>query len=133
MSARYDEARQGLLEEEVGSSPVLHYTSTPPRCRTPSLPGKPLRRVLLAVLALAAVLGICYLTAEGGSTDAHDASYRDTFHLPPLEPLDPEKTLVQLPTAEHTVTAIILHGLGDTFHTLPFPAVLAERYNYVKW
>ncbi|GAA5850436.1 hypothetical protein JCM8547_001874 [Rhodosporidiobolus lusitaniae] len=55
------------------------------------------------------------------------------FKQPPPVPLDEGGIHVLLPTEEHMVTAIVLHGLGGTGDGAPFAGQLAHRFPFVKW
>lgn len=130
MTVYQDEAKQRLLDEELGS-PLLQL---PSRSGSPiRLSGNPSsrRRVLFGILA---TLSLCYFASRRTAPQPL-SSYQEAFHLAPRFPLQPADNLVHQPTAEHTVTAILLHGLGDIYRTTPvaLTAVLAERYDYVKW
>ncbi|ORY89453.1 Phospholipase/Carboxylesterase-domain-containing protein [Leucosporidium creatinivorum] len=129
----YDEAKQRLLDEEMGS-PLL----SPPRGRSPRpvvLMSPSLRRTLMW-FGIVSTLCLCYFaTRRNEGTSRKPLSYRETFHRPPASPLNQDAILVKRPTRDHTVTAILLHGLGDIYRTTPaaLTAVLSERYDYVKW
>jgi len=130
MGMNQEEGKQRLLDEEAGSTPLP----------VPSRPSAPLalssipclRRILLWFGLVTTTL--CYLAIRR-TTLFQLRSYPETFRLAPRIPLNPGDTLVREPLADHTVTAILLHGAGDLYRNTPaaFSAFLSERYNYVKW
>ena len=132
-SAEDDEAKVGLLER---GSPAASFEEEVPASRRlgykERLLGRP--RVLVA-LAVAFVLA--FLFAVGSLLPRKldpGAQFRQSFHSPPTVSLNRSQTLVTKPAGEHTVTVILLHGLGDSSHNLPFRYVLPEsHYPYIKW
>ncbi|GAA5885967.1 hypothetical protein JCM6882_004216 [Rhodosporidiobolus microsporus] len=55
------------------------------------------------------------------------------FTQPPEQPLAKEGIVVVEASAEHTVSAIVIPGLGGTAWDWPFYQTLAGRYPYVRW
>lgn len=104
----------------------------------------PPRLLLPLVVALALVASVLlltqgarntlaqYLPAPATSEQPH--RLRDAFFDAPPWPLDARGFgILDAAEDEHTVTAIVVHGLGDKGDGLPWTAALADRFPFVRW
>ncbi|GAA6001364.1 hypothetical protein JCM10207_006627 [Rhodosporidiobolus poonsookiae] len=124
------------------------------KCDSPSFPPLPAdrkartcwrptaRAALPLTVFLLALLSLAYLVQSlpafhdllGAVTPSPPAErLLEWLHAPPERPLDRSSFVVVEPTAEHTVTAVVLHGLAGSPWDWPFVQTLAPQYPYVKW
>ncbi|GAA5983655.1 hypothetical protein JCM11641_000923 [Rhodosporidiobolus odoratus] len=133
--------------KEGFDSPSLPSLPADEKIRIRSRPST--RAILPGVAIVLAVTSLFFLANSFTSlTTARDA-YLDTlhsavyspptaerinqwFHEQPSRPLRQEDTVVVEGKEDHTVTAIVLHGLGGGAHDYPFVQHLADRYPYVR-
>lgn len=59
--------------------------------------------------------------------------WRDQLFQAPQESLDEDEIAVREPTAEHTMTIITLHDLGDAQDRFPLHHRMAGKYPGIKW
>jgi hypothetical protein len=67
------------------------------------------------------------------STQGNEGLIRQKMHELPRAELDETKIRIQEATSDYTVTAVVLHGLGQPNHEPPFVRKLAEHFPYVRW
>ncbi|GAA5855126.1 hypothetical protein JCM3766R1_003195, partial [Sporobolomyces carnicolor] len=139
-----DEENAGLLT----SYHSQHGEDYPPPSApsSPTLPFSKARRVGTArrqFIALATFIFLaCFLVASTVNyyytttpRSNKGRGIRQAMHERPLVELDEAKTSTQTPNLRqgHSVTAIVLHGLGQPNHEPPFVRKLARQFPYVKW
>ena len=88
--------------------------------------------IFLACFLVASTVNYYYTTTPRSNKGR---GIRQAMHERPLVELDEAKTSTQTPNlrAVHSVTAIVLHGLGQPNHEPPFVRKLARQFPYVKW
>ncbi|KAK4053920.1 hypothetical protein OIO90_003757 [Microbotryomycetes sp. JL221] len=122
-----DDRRPNELEAQAGSTDKSKPWRRVQRVCSPNI------LILIALLATIAWL----VTTRELDKPSHRKSraYRDSFHLAPATKLDPNGIRVDGPRTkeEHSVTAIVIHGLGDTSHGLFYAPALGPRFPFVKW
>ncbi|GAA5884197.1 hypothetical protein JCM3774_005576 [Rhodotorula dairenensis] len=138
-----DEARVGLLRHEFAEEGKDHADeehALPPRRR---LIGR--IRLALLVTALLAMLGtlvFLFVLPVLGSLWSHLNPWateprlpEERFFDPPSRPLDPDKIWRQeaIDGENYTVTAIVIHGLGDFGNGAPFVWEMPLHFPYVRW
>lgn len=138
MGQHFDESKEeelGLLQGMTpDQSPMVAFDEPP---ALPPSPKRHVKRVLIAlavVLTLASSVLVAWIFVPRPPRPPLPPSYRSTFHLPPASPLDPTLWSVTLPTGNHTVTCVVIHGLGDDRYMLPFRQLMPEaEYPWIKW
>ncbi|BGP16366.1 hypothetical protein JCM10213_004908 [Rhodosporidiobolus nylandii] len=145
---------------QTATIPLLRDYDTPTETYSPSLPSLPAdekRRaprwrpssraalpVAASLLTLASLLFLLYSLAapdatysespsDAASPRAPAARILQWFHGQPAQPLKEKDFVVVEAKAEHTVTAVVLHGLGGNANDWPFVQTLSARYPYVRW
>ncbi|BGP48258.1 hypothetical protein JCM10450v2_004130 [Rhodotorula kratochvilovae] len=102
----------------------------PPRLALPLV----LALGLCAALALLATSARDSLAAYLTFTPEEARRIASAFFDPPAWPLDPAGIAVlDAAEGEHTVTAIVVHGLGDRGDGRPYTWTLPKRFPYVRW
>ncbi|KAK4054439.1 hypothetical protein OIV83_000933 [Microbotryomycetes sp. JL201] len=91
--------------------------------------------ILLLIVLLAAIAWLITTRELQKQPHRQSRAYRDSFHMQPAKSLDPAGIKVDGPRSreEHSVTAIVIHGLGDTSHGLFYAYQLGPRFPFVKW
>lgn len=125
---------------------LLPSPAFPPLCHDgmgqhpPSLvsPARSCPRVVRVLVVLAGCFGLLFIPyAELASTyhSFHAVRYpaQLAFTLKPRPPLNHSAIVVQPASANQTVTAILLHGLGDDPTFLPFVDGLSDLFPHVRW
>ncbi|GAA5908641.1 hypothetical protein JCM8208_002171 [Rhodotorula glutinis] len=113
-----------------------------PRPRARACAFLPPPRLLLPLLVAAALVASFLLLTE--STRAKLSQYlaftpeqshriRDALFDDPSWPLAPSGFGILDADGEHTVTAIVVHGLGDKGDGKPWTDVLADEFPFVRW
>ncbi|KAM0791404.1 hypothetical protein ACM66B_005865 [Microbotryomycetes sp. NB124-2] len=129
---RYDGTSTSEEADEARLAPDPSSTSSRPWRRVQRICSP---NILLLVVLLATIAWL--ITSRELQRQPHRKSraYRDTFHLQPATSLDPAGIKVDGPRTreEHSVTAIVIHGLGDTSHGLFYAYQLGPRFPFVKW
>lgn len=136
----------GFPVAEWDNSPSLPYSRQEKRQRHCAPAPRTLLPLAVAALFFPALLYL--LLANPASTSSYLDRLRvsvalgpnqgggklwSLMHAPPAQALDEGGFVVVDATAEHTVTAIVLHGLSGSAWDWPFAQTLAQRYPYVKW
>ncbi|GAA6051709.1 hypothetical protein JCM3770_002694, partial [Rhodotorula araucariae] len=111
-----------------------------PRRLVPCVVPPRLALPLVLALALLAALVLMMATARDSIsaylTFTPDEARRiaTAFFEPPAWALDPSGVaVVEAADGEHTVTAIVVHGLGDRGDGRPYTWSLPTRFPYVRW
>lgn len=67
-------------------------------------------------------------------TTQRPVSLAEQLHEPPSAPLEPDGIFVKDAAAgKHTVTAIVIHGLGDSGDARPFIWSMPQAFPWVRW
>ncbi|GAA5909211.1 hypothetical protein JCM5296_000820 [Sporobolomyces johnsonii] len=147
-----DEATVGLLAS-FGRSDDLYPPSSPPTSFSSSSPFRPPKSarccrpasfpfVALCLALFCLVFLVSSIRHDLASLSSYSDLYavlrsqslRDRLHAPPPRELARDGIRVDEATeAEYTVTAIVLHGLGQPNHEPPFVGRLREDLPYVRW
>lgn len=146
-----DEARAGLLRHdynEEGKDRVDEEQALPP---LPVSGKKSWRRLIgrirfallvTAILAMLGALVFLFIFPALGSLWSKlnpwatgPRTPEERFFEPPSHPLDPEKIWRQeaVDGENYTVTAIVIHGLGDFGNGAPFVWEMPIHFPYVRW
>ncbi|GAA6014627.1 hypothetical protein JCM11491_000175 [Sporobolomyces phaffii] len=151
----YDSPRISLDQEEESTGLLRSYHAlhgddyppppSPPNLGVPFSHAKPatgarwlchFRRPFLALAAftfLAVFLSASTFNHYQPRYSRTDARVAQRMRQDPTRGLDKAKFRVEPAGTGHTVTAIVLHGLGQPNNEPPFVRKLAHRFPYVKW
>ncbi|GAA5845537.1 hypothetical protein JCM9279_003070 [Rhodotorula babjevae] len=122
------------------SLPGARQAASRPRARACALLPPP--RLILPLLVAAALVASFLLLTESTRnklsqylvfTPEQSHRIRDALFDEPSWPLAPSGFGILDAEGEHTVTAIVVHGLGDKGDGKPWTDVLADEFPFVRW